>query len=588
MNIIFITINIICGICLGLYFKNIALLFFGIYFVFLIKSKNKINIVIGVLICFVFYFYSYKTDESYEISYKQEEKIFGKLKIISSKEEKNYKNKYIAKFKNKKFIIYIDKSKNLEYGDILYFEGSFENSSTSKNFGGFDYSRYLRQNKIYGNLNLENFKKIAQEKDFFYYLENVKQNLEKNLFKNFDNQKAGFLSGLLLGDKNEVLDETSEIFRNSSLSHILALSGLHIVYVSFGIRFLLDFIFPIERLKNFIMIICLIFFAIFTGGSPSCIRACIMSSMLLFSRIVYRKNDFITSLFIALDIILIINCYNIESIGMWLSFLSTFGLAYIRFGKDFEPKKPNLLLKLKTKFLSSLKTSFSCNLMILPVVWNTYNTVSLTFFISNFFASFLIGPIIILGYVNLFLGKFGFPIIENFLVNILFKIAEIIGNFRFSKIYVSSLPIIFWKIYYLVIFLIIYFSKRKNLFKIIINYLKDKLKYLGYVFILLILILPFIFLKKHNLEIHFLDVGQGDSTLIITPNNKKILIDGGNNEGFDNGEKVITPYLLKNGITEIDYIIVSHRRFGSYWWALFYFRKFESKKYSNFLSKRKV
>ena len=158
----------------------------------------------------------------------------------------------------------------------------------------------------------------------------MKLKLKQNLSQNFDKEKSGFLIGLLLGDKSEVLDETSENFRNSSLSHILALSGLHIVYVSFGVKFILDKIILRERLKNFLMICFLAFFAIFTGGSPSCIRACIMSSMILLSKIVYRKNDFFTSFLFSLDIILIINCYNIESIGMWLSFLSTFGLVYFR------------------------------------------------------------------------------------------------------------------------------------------------------------------------------------------------------------------------------------------------------------------
>lgn len=567
MNMIFITINVIIGICLGLYFKNMALFVFIIYLFLLFKVKNKKNIIIGLIICILFFCYSYKTLDSYEKSYKDGEKISGNLKIISSKEEKNYKNKYIVKFKNKKFIIYIDKENDLNYGDILAFEGKFELSNTSKNFGGFDYSRYLKQSKIYGNLEIENYKKIKIEKDVFYYLENLKLKLKENLSKNFDKEKQGFLSGLLLGDKSEILDETSEIFRNSSLSHILALSGLHIVYVSFGIRFLLDLITSNERLKSFIMIFFLIFFSIFTGGSPSCIRACIMSIMIILSKLVYRKNDFLTSLLFSLDIILTLNCYNIESVGMWLSFLSTFGLGFIKFGNENDNKKIDLL--------SSIKTSLSCNLMIFPVIWNTYNTVSFTFFISNFFASFLIGPIIILGYLNLFLGKLGLPIIEKILIDILFKIAKIIGEFKFSKIYVISLPIIFWIFYYLVIFLVVYFKENRKKFKTFINFLKDKIKFLSYLTLFITIFSILIFYEKQNLEIHFLDVGQGDSTLIITPENKRILIDGGNNEGFDNGEKVVAPYLLKNGIKNIDYVIVSHRRFRSYWRAFLYFRKFK-------------
>jgi competence protein ComEC len=80
---------------------------------------------------------------------------------------------------------------------------------------------------------------------------------------------------------------------------------------------------------------------------------------------------------------------------------------------------------------------------------------------------------------------------------------------------------------------------------------------------------------NHGLKISFLDVGQGDCTLIETPNNQVILIDGGNNQGYDYGEKVLMPYLLKHGITKIDYMFFSHmdsdhcRRF------ILCFRKYE-------------
>ena len=369
---------------------------------------------------------------------------------------------------------------------------------------------------------------------------------------------AGFLTGLLLGDRRDVLNDTLENFKNSNLLHILALSGLHIVYVSFGVRFLLDLIISRERLKNIIMIFFLIFFSVFTGGSPSCIRACIMCSMTVLSKIIYRKNDFLTSLLFSLDIILVLNCYNIESVGMWLSFLATFGLVYIRFDKGVLNEKLTFWIRLKSKFFTSIKTSFACNIMILPIIWNTYNTVSLTFFVSNFFASFLIGPIIILGYINLFLGKLGLHIIEKFLIEILFKLAEIIGNFKISKIYVPSILVIFWVIYYLVILGIIYFRENKKYLKVFLKFLKDKIKFLIYVTFFIIIFFCLIFYEKQNLEIHFLDVGQGDCTLIITPENRKILIDGGNNEGYDNGENVVAPYLLKNGITKIDYVIISH------------------------------
>ena len=64
-----------------------------------------------------------------------------------------------------------------------------------------------------------------------------------------------------------------------------------------------------------------------------------------------------------------------------------------------------------------------------------------------------------------------------------------------------------------------------------------------------------------NLKIYFIDVGQGDSTLVVTPKNKTILIDGGGSrekESFDIGEKILLPYLLDKGITKLDYVLISH------------------------------
>ena len=64
--------------------------------------------------------------------------------------------------------------------------------------------------------------------------------------------------------------------------------------------------------------------------------------------------------------------------------------------------------------------------------------------------------------------------------------------------------------------------------------------------------------KSRKFVLYFVDVGQGDCTLIITEENKKILIDGGGNSNSDVGKNILVPYLLDRGIMKLDYIIVSH------------------------------
>ena len=91
------------------------------------------------------------------------------------------------------------------------------------------------------------------------------------------------------------------------------------------------------------------------------------------------------------------------------------------------------------------------------------------------------------------------------------------------------------------------------------------------IFILALAILSFFLLSQllknktysinpNEMKVHFIDVGQGDSTLIVTPKNKTILIDGGGSSSsdFDVGENTLVPYILDRGFTKIDFIIISH------------------------------
>ena len=121
---------------------------------------------------------------------------------------------------------------------------------------------------------------------------------------------------------------------------------------NFGLNFILDKIIKRRNLKNYILIILLIIFTIFVGGTPSVIRSCVMSSLVILSKNLYRKNNTITSFLIALDIVLILNPYNIESAGMWLSFLGTLGLVLVKF--DFFEIIENLKWKNRRNFKCSV------------------------------------------------------------------------------------------------------------------------------------------------------------------------------------------------------------------------------------------
>ncbi len=204
------------------------------------------------------------------------------------------------------------------------------------------------------------------------------------------------------------------------------------------------------------------------------------------------------------------------------------------------------LIKKKGKLLNYVKSiisvSVSVQIIIMPITLYNYHTISLTFFISNILTSFLISIIIILGFIIVILSFFIFKIAKiigiayGLFIKLLLLITEFSSKIPFSKIYIKT-PYIFEIIFYYIIIFLLFFKTQK-----IIKYRKQIIA----IFLIIILITNLIeHFPNNNLKIYFIDVGQGDSTLIVTPKNKKILIDGGGSETYDIRKECITSISFK-------------------------------------------
>lgn len=221
-----------------------------------------------------------------------------------------------------------------------------------------------------------------------------------------------------------------------------------------------------------------------------------------------------------------------------------------------------------------LLVALSANIIIIPIMLYHFNTLSLTFLLSNLLASPLLGAIIILGFLCIIISFIFLPLAKilslplKIILQIFLKIAEIVGNLPFSQIYLPTPKITLIVIYYLIILILISCKRikqkkqKRRIEKIILEKLK-KTNLKKIISSILIISIIFISYKQipQKLKIYFIDVGQGDSTLIITPKGKKILIDGGglkDRQAYDIGKNTLMPYLLDRGITKLDYIMVSH------------------------------
>lgn len=534
-------------------------------------------------------------NQKYQNLYKDEQTITQEAVIISEKQEKEYYNRYKIKIAGSNIYLYLRINKkittSLEYGDKIKFSGEFIKATSQRNYGGFDYQEYLKTQKIYGSVKVEELEVVAKKKanPVFTIANQITSKIKQKIDYNFETEQASILKGILLGDTSQIEEKMQENFRVSNISHILAVSGMHITYLMIGINLLFQSRIG-KRKTSFFVIIFLLFYMFLTGFSPSVVRAGIMGILVIGAGIFYRKNDIWTSLAISLFLILIDNPFLITNMGLQFSYLGTIGIILfhsnvLQFLKNIKIRDQKWKYKFSRKLILSiakikeiLAVTISAQLAILPVMLYHSNLFGTYFLLTNLLVSLIIGPIIIISMITIVFSFF-LPFITkilsfllNYFIQILIGISNL-GNLPFAKIYIPTPKA--WAILLYYFFILIsnfiyplYYLKKltntqmraRNLIALAkYKFIQDKKKHLKIMIIIFILFLFIQFMPK-KLEIHFVDVGQGDCTFMETPYGKTILIDGGGSlsDEFDVGQSTLLPYILDRGYTKIDYIFISH------------------------------
>ncbi len=531
-----------------LYFRSIAFLSIPIAVIILLITKNKKIIVILICLIISIGYVSILENKYSKIS---DMPIKEMVTIISDIQEKEYKKVCTAKIvrNNKKILINIKMSQDIpsiKYGDSLYIEGEFKQPEEARNYKGYNYKQYLKTKKIIGTVELEKVKILKSSNGSFIH--NIQKYIRDTINGTLTDEEGNLLLAILLGDKDKLSEDIQESFKTSNLSHMLAVSGAHVSYIILGLTYVLQNSIIGKKNGKIVCIIFLLAFMAITNFTPSVTRACIMAILTLLSSIIYRKSDVYTNISVAALITLIFNPYSLLDLGFQLSYGGTIGI--IIFIKRIQEKKSN------SKVINYIKqmalVSIYANIIIIPIMMYHFNTVSFTFIISNIMASPILGIIVITGFLFIITSITVKPLTSLIaifikpILSILIKISQICSKLPFSNILVVT-PYMFNVISYYAIILYCIKSKKNNKCKIIICLL-----------IVLILINFIIYIFPQKLRIFFIDVGQGDSTLIITPDKKTVLIDGGGSDSFDVGEKVLLPYLLDRRILKVDYVLISH------------------------------
>ena len=614
--ILIIAIGYIIGILGGLYLEKSMVLFLSCIaiIIFIIKRKkswkigrykryiklyiNNKAIIILIITAIISSIIIYQKEKEYkkienELCKTEDIVIKGKIKRETKTKEygKIYKVQIEEITQNGKEIkaqkknIYIQENKTkikLQYGDIIEVKGKYEEPESRRNYKGFDYKLYLKTKNILGTLKSTNIKKVSHKiENPIEYIESKSIKLSENLKQKANNilpqEIASIFIGIILGDRTEIPEEAIENFRNANMSHILAVSGMHMSYLILLATQIIGKLIG-KKQSYYISIILIIEYMFLTGFSASIIRAGIMGIILISSKIFYKNNDVLTNIAISALIILLKNPYTILDLSFQFSYGGTIGI--ILFQKFISKNFLEKIIKSK-KIIEIISVTISAQIIILPISIIQFNKLNIYFILTNLIIGFIIGPVMACGFtflitliINVKTAQI-FSIILQIAIKALILTSQI-AKLPYSNIYLPTPNFIQIIIYFLSIhiFMFIYYiynTKNKTQtvkrFRNIISMIKFYLKYrmkpktksrtkiISIIIIALIMVMQII---PKDLKVYFVDVNQGDSTFIVTPKGKTILIDGGGSSYTNVGRNTLLPYILDRGYTKIDIAIISH------------------------------
>lgn len=441
----------------------------------------------------------------------------------------------------------------------IKFNGNILNPPEKRIFGDFNYRNMLKIENIIGvaytKYDSTFIVKKGKSVGFFDFFVNVRQSLDITLSKLYNYESYTFLRGIILGDRGLIDEDIKNNYSKSGVAHVLAVSGLHVGLIVYILTLILG---RFDLKVRFILsILFVILFCNITGNSPSVIRATIMTIIFLFCNYFNRDYSASNSLFLSLFIILIINPFEIYSVGLQLSFISVLTIILITkiTNKYFDNVEVNKRIK---TILSLLFVTISCTLATLPILLINFHQISIIAVISNLFIIPLISFILSGGLISLVLGLLSVKLgiifaagieklvsINNFFVNFF-------ANLKYSFVNCYNFTFLDGVIVYLALTILIAFVIIKNKKYLIVSSIIFTTLVFGNYSVQAYLIKPVV-------KIIIIDVGQGDSFFIKTKNGKGILIDSGNKtDYYDSGHDAIIPTLRYNGIKILDYVFITH------------------------------
>lgn len=572
-QILFLAVSATLGVTANSFFSAILFLLILLFFVFLfVRFKRNSKIVFlhlfNLLLFYtVAYFDELRNETGYtgketdfQISFKEQPIFDGnllKVDVITEHKEKLRLNYKMVTEKEKNTL-----EENLRIGIACLAKGTLERPESSRNENSFNYQQYLKQQNIHWILQAEKIKWgqcTTMNSSNIIKLKNFRQQGIAYINEHFPSTSSGFVAALLFGDQAYIEEEVLTNYQRLGIVHLLAISGLHVSFLT-GMLFFSGIRLGVTRERMLVILLLLLpVYAILSGGTPSVLRACLMTMLIILLLLWKQRMSAIMSIGIVYLMLLFIQPNMLFNIGFQLSFAVTFAIIM----------SLPIFNKYPQKIMQLLIVSVICQLAALPILlFHFYEVSVLGVFLNVLFVplySSILLPFSILSLIT----HFVFPSLGNMLIiglDWIFQLCNGLANI------VTSIPlasISFGKPSFIILFILFV-----SIIGLMIKWEASSLKKCKVWMFTLLFTLCFQYhIQKFNPygEIVFIDVGQGDSILIKSPFNRgNYLIDTGGKaifpteewkkrrKEFNTGEDIIIPFFKSKGIHHIDKLILTH------------------------------
>lgn len=498
--------------------------------------------------------------------------------------------------KNLGNILYYPETDTISLGSVISLQGTVSFFENARNEGGFDTKTYYYSQNIYMKLDyVQDVQVLSLGNRFREWLFQLQQRIKAVEMQYLPAEEGGLLAAITVGDRGGMEEEIKSLFANVGISHIIAVSGLHVSIVGMGLYQLLrrkGYIIPSAIIAGTIVVL----YGVLCGNSISTVRAVGMFLLSLAALMMLKDYDACSGLFFMATCLILKNPFCIYNISFQMSFVIVFGViciasplgnAYdvhcrLRWEKTHKKSKGRKWKPTRReKLVRGVIVSFMIQLCSLPVVLWYFYTIPVYSLILNIILLPLIG--LLLG-CGLMAGLTGALIsVPEILLKYMFlpshlilyfyeMLSSIVSKLPFCSLIIGRLPMGLILFYYAVIFsLSRYISEvyRVRQLKALAREdetgrsyeampRKQRRTVKAALVIFLLMPLLILFPKKEEFEIGMLDVGQGDGMYLQDGMGQHYFIDGGSTSKKSVGTRDILSFLKYRGVASIDYWFVTH------------------------------